>query len=420
MNATVTKLPQPEAFWLARDALAHVLEYSRSRRAGPWSVLIVVLARLIAALEPNIMLPPKPGAAVSLNFFAALVGPSGAGKGVSMGTARDSVRIVDHNGRPIDIDEFPLGSGEGISRTYRPAGTDDNEPNPRTRALFDAPEVDTLAALGARQGATLMPELRKLFIGEQLGFNNGTKATRSILSAHSYRASLTIGVQPMKAGPLLHDADGGTPQRFVFMPVHDPDAPDAAPQTPQPWTVKLPRFGSGTAHLEVPDEARAAMDAHRLATLRGEQVDPLDGHRMLTRLKVAAALMVLDGRSVIDAEDWHLAGTIMRVSDRTRTGIEATLAERVREANRARAQADGERAAIVEDHKYEGDVRRAREGVLRYLTRRGRTPIRELAKSLRSDVRPHLELVLSDLIESGMIREIAIEERRFYELDKVA
>ncbi|MDH6679247.1 hypothetical protein M2284_003463 [Rhodococcus sp. LBL1] len=420
MTATVTKLEQPESFWASRPVLAHIIEFARSRRAGPWSVLVVILARVIAALEPNVMLPPKPGAAVSLNLFAALVGPSGSGKGVSMGTARDAVAIVDFNGRSIDIEEFPLGSGEGVSRTYRPAGTDDDEPNPRTRALFDAPEVDTIAALGARQGATLMPELRKLFMGEQLGFNNGTKATRSILSAHSYRASLTIGVQPAKAGPLLYDADGGTPQRFVFMPVHDPDAPDEAPETPQPWTIKLPRFGVDTVHLEVPDVARAAMDAHRLATLRGEQVDPLDGHRMLTRLKVAAALMILDGRSVITVEDWDLAGALMRVSDRTRAGIETTLVERTREVNRARAQADGERAAIVDDHKHAGEIRRVREAIVRHLERRGRMPLRELKKSIKLEIRPHVDDVLDDLVSAGAVREIALGDRRMYELTDAA
>lgn len=403
MSITVTELPLPERFWASREELAHVLGYARSRRAGPWSTLGVVLARAVASVEPNVMLPPTVGGAVSLNPFVALVGRSGAGKGASEGAGRDAVRFVDFNGRPIDLDELPLGSGEGVPRTYRPANAEEDEPNPRTRALFSVPEVDTLAALGSRQGATLMPEIRKLYMGEQLGFNNANKATRSVLPAHSYRAALVVGVQPAKAGPLLHDADGGTPQRFLWLSVGDPDAPDAAPDTPQAWTVRLPRFGTDTVHLEVPDVARVAMDAHRLATLRGEAVDPLDGHRMLTRLKVAAALMILAGRSVIDPDDWTLAGTVMRVSDRTRAGIEHTLIENARAVNRARAETKADEAAILDDRADRHDRERIRGSVLRCLNRRGAATRKDLRNNLKANLRDRLDAELAELESAGEI-----------------
>jgi hypothetical protein len=65
--------------------------------------------------------------------------------------------------------------------------------------LFAVPEVDTLASLLGRQGVTVEGELRKLYSGEQLGFTNAQKATRSVVAAHSYRAALTVGVQPLRA-----------------------------------------------------------------------------------------------------------------------------------------------------------------------------------------------------------------------------
>lgn len=403
MSITVTELPVAEAFWASRPALGHVRDFARARRAGPWSTLGVVLARAVASVEPNVMLPPTVGGTVSLNLFVALVGRSGAGKGASEGAGRDAVRFVDFNGCAIPLDELPLGSGEGVARTYRPAGTDDEEPNPRTRALFSVPEVDTLAALGARQGATLLPELRKLYMGEQLGFNNASKATRSVLAAHSYRASMLAGVQPAKAGPLLHDADGGTPQRFVFLRVDDPDAPDVAPAAPEPLVVKLPRFGSEHVHLEVPEVARVAMDRHRVATLRGEDVDPLDGHRMLARLKIAAALMILDGRTVVDAEDWMLAGVVARESDRTRAGIEQTLAERTRESNRVRAEAKADEAAIIDDRADSRDLERVRGAILRCLGRRGTVTRKDLRSTLKANLRDRLDVVLADLVETNEI-----------------
>ncbi|WP_137873443.1 hypothetical protein [Rhodococcus sp. Q] len=403
MSVTVTELPLAERFWSSRPVLDHVRSFARSRRSGPWSTLGVVLARAVASVEPNVMIPPIVGGPVSLNIFSALVGASGAGKGASEGAARDAVQFVDFNGRPIDLDELPLGSGEGVARTYRPAGTEDDEPNPRTRALFSVQEVDTLAALGSRQGATLLPELRKLYMGEQLGFNNAAKATRSVLPAHSYRASLVVGVQPAKAAPLLHDSDGGTPQRFVFLRVDDPDAPDEAPPTPEPFVVKIPRWGSDSEYLTIPDSARVAMDRHRLAILRGADVDPLDGHRMLARLKVAAGLTILDGRTIVDDEDWLLAGAIARESDRTRAAIECVLAERTREANRARAEAKADEAEIINDRADRKDLDRIRGAIIRCLERRGTATRKDLRNNLKANLRDRLDVVLSDLESSNAI-----------------
>ncbi|EOM74619.1 hypothetical protein DW322_03425 [Rhodococcus rhodnii] len=416
MTANVIELHRGyEEFWQARPALSHIREFARARRAGLWAVLDCTLARAIAALEPPVMLPASIGSAASCNLFVALVGPSGGGKGVAEGASRDAVRFVDHTGHDIETDEFPLGSGEGLVKTFLPAPGED-ETSRRTRAIVSAPEVDSLAALGSRQGSTLMPELRKLNMGEQAGFNNASRATRSVLPAHSYRLCLILGVQPQKARPLLHDADGGTPQRFVYAPVGDPDAPDEPPATPDPLVVKMPKWPTTAVHLQIPEIARREMDRHRLATLRGEDVDPLDGHRMLTRLKVAVGLMLLDGRSVCSEEDWHLSGVVMRVSDRTRAGIERTLTESARAVNRARAQADGERAAIVEDHKHAAEIERVRGAILRRLKKHGRVPLRDISKGTKFEIRPHVQPVLDDLAEEGVVRMIQDGDRQLFEL----
>src|SRR5690606_20898079 len=103
--------PAPD-FWRARPALTHILEFARARRAGPWAVLGVVLARVVAATEPNIVLPPVVGSAKSTNMFVALVGPSGGGKGAAEGAAADAVEFIGSNSVPVLIEEFPVGSGE--------------------------------------------------------------------------------------------------------------------------------------------------------------------------------------------------------------------------------------------------------------------------------------------------------------------
>ena len=45
---------------------------------------------------------------------------------------------------------------------------------------FSVPEVDTLTALGNRQGATLMPILRSAWSGEQLSFAYADPTQKSL------------------------------------------------------------------------------------------------------------------------------------------------------------------------------------------------------------------------------------------------
>ncbi|NGP27276.1 hypothetical protein G6039_15000 [Rhodococcus aetherivorans] len=439
-----------EAFWTSTPQLEHVREFARARRAGPLATLGVVLARCCVALEPHYALPPIVGGRVSTNLFVALVGPSGGGKGAAEGAARDAVRLEYGGSKDglgeVEIETFPTGSGEGLARTYRSAKLEPDEPNDRSRALFSVPEVDKMTALTGRSGSTLLSEIRSLWMGERIGFNNAHASTKSVVAPHSYRAAMTVGVQPAKAGPLINDSDGGTTQRFVWLPTDDPGAPDAKPETPEPITVRIdPGWGLGKAsapkegqtlnwaaaaakagraeavNLSVPTVAVEEIELHRLRTLRGDpDVNPLDGHAKLCQLKVAAALMVLHGRMEITEQDWDNAGTLMRVSNYTRSEVERVLLEQARRVNRARAHADSERASILEDVRAEKEIRRVREGVQRYLLKKGHGSTRELTKSLKSELRPHLELVLDEMVTEGFLTRTMDGQRSLYALAAAA
>jgi hypothetical protein len=99
-------------------------------------------------------------------------------------------------------------------------------------------------------------------------------------------------------------ATAAPPQRFVWVPTVDPGMPDTAPAEPEPWqwpTLKQDNpapelLDPGPRVIDVCDQARAEIDASHLARARGAG-DPLDGHRLLCQLKVAAALGLLDGRT---------------------------------------------------------------------------------------------------------------------------
>ncbi|WP_228540550.1 hypothetical protein [Nocardia sp. XZ_19_369] len=416
-NAALDRLKEPEEeFWDKRPVLAHVRDFARARMSGPWSTLGVVLARAVASVPPDVALPAIVGGPMSLNLFFALVGPSGAGKGASESAACDAVEFVDNLGRLIDVPVLPLGSGEGISRTFRPAGTADDAGNHIDRALFSVPEIDTLSSLLGRQGSTLEGEIRKLYSGEALGFTNAQKATRSVVPAHSYRAALTVGVQPLRAEALFAGADGGTTQRFVWLDVRDPDAPDITPTAPEPLQVRAPAWNACT--LEIPEVARYAIRRNRLAQLRGENVDPLNGHALLCRLKVAAALMILDGRSVVSEEDWTLAGEVMVFSNLTRTATQDALNARVAHANRARG------LAVVEREEAENESRRskARDAVLNVL--HGQHGPELSASAIRKKVntmhRSFLDDAFGDLVDAGHLVSIEVQGGTRYKLTEPA
>src|SRR5262249_12374769 len=154
---------------------------------------------------------------------------------------------------------------------------------------------------------------------------------------HSYRACAIVGVQPLRSHALLAGADGGLPQRFIWLSTGDPDAPNVRPPDAGCWQVPTASWQrahsghlrlAGHGDLAVPASAARMIDAHRLAVLRGDhRVDPPDGHALLCRLKVAVALMALDARTEIDEADWGLAGQVMAISAVTRGQCRRALTE---------------------------------------------------------------------------------------------
>lgn len=405
-GTVASDLAAEREFWSARPVLAHLHQYARSRRAAPWAVLGGALARVVVATPPMVVLPPLVGGDASLNLFVAIVGASGAGKGASTSVAAEAL--------PVGlINSFPVGSGEGLTHLFVKRTKDGGIEQHTYAVLSTVNEVDTLTALAGRQGATLLSVLRQAYMGEEFGFGYADPAKRLMVSAHTYRFALIVGVQPARAQALLDDTDGGTPQRFLWMPSEDPDAPDTAPDSPKPWHWKaptIPAYARSDNHRPIPvcDTAMAAIDAGRLARVRGEQ-SALDGHALLCREKVGAALGLLDGRAEVSEEDWELAGIVMAVSDRTRADVQRVLRSASRSSNAARADAEGDRAVIVFDKVAAGAARKVERRVLAAIRAGGTQGATRatVARSLSSAQRHLLEEALAALVETG---HITVEE----------
>jgi hypothetical protein len=423
-------LADEEAFWTARPELDHVRRFALPRRCSPWAVLGVVLTRVVCATPPKVQLPPLVGGRASLNLFVALVGLSGGGKGAAQTVGAEAVDVERAYGlsmpRSVSFATHTVGSGQGLAHAYVRWEKGTGMVPYATSALFTIEEVDHLVGLTGQNGSTLLPELRRLYMGEKLGHMYVDVQKRAEVPAHSYRAGLIMGVQPARAGVLLDDADGGTPQRVLWFEVAYPH-PDEKPEPTQArWPWNPPRWnndhvvvnGSGPAMphaalatMAVPKVAADEIDAAALARARGLG-DPLDGHRLLAQEKVAAALAIFAGRADIIEEDWQLAKVVMAHSDGVRARVVATLAQRARERNVARAAVEAERAVVVADAVEDGAVVRVCRGVVRALDRLGGEATEgQLRRAVAARDRGYIEESLSRLVGAGLVTVEATDNR---------
>lgn len=410
---TVKPMRDPDSaadFWSQRDELHHILRFARYRRAAPWAVLANVLRRCVASIEPSVVLPPTVGSIASVNLYTASAGKSGQGKGASDGAGFDSIRFVDQYDQEIATPRPNPGSGEGLARLFK--GRGENE-EPITRAHLIVPEVNTLTALAGRQGATLPSELLKAFSGEPLGFTNAHKDTTTAIPAHSYRLCLGVGVQPENADFFLSRTKDGFPQRFVWVPTDDPEAPEEKPDRVEPIDIRVPTFDRERYIVSIPGHVAEEIDCHRVRVLKGaDDVDPLDGHLMLTRLKVSFAFAVLGGRRDVDSDDWKIAGTVIDLSTRVRAKVQASVEESRRRSNQSKALDAADRDAIIAARLSEDAEKRVANAITNKLKRVDSATERELRQACASGIRRDFPPVFDWLLDKQMIVECEVGEGR--------
>jgi hypothetical protein len=413
VNAETGEVSKPDLaagdFWEARDVLQHIHRFARARRVGPWALLGILLVRTAANIPANVVLPPLVGGHASLNPFVALVSASGGGKGSAENAASDA----------MDLEPVPTygpGSGEGIAHLFATYNKNTGKIEQHTPSvILSAAEVNTLAALKSRQASTLLPELRKAWTGEPLGFGYVDNTKRLNLGRHRYRLGLVVGVQPEEASALIDDKGAGTPQRLSWMPADDLEAPDIAPPQPDPWHWHNPWGGwmasgmLGHQDLEeigVCQTTRDDIDRARLARLRGQTGEDLDGHALLCQEKVAVILALWDMRKDINDEDWRLASIVRQVSDRARDEVINTLERAKARQNRARGLAEADRAIVVDQRRDEVTTQRVGRSIVGKLQREGGwLGHNKLKHCLATKYRPHFEEVITSLIELGQVEE---------------
>jgi hypothetical protein len=335
-----TALNLPVTFWDARPELSAIRQAAHARGISADAVLGAVVARIAWQVSPAVTLPPVTGDVGSLDFCVATIGRSGAGKTVSQ---RCAAQLIPGPALDPGLDELPLGSGEGLIDAYFGTVLEDDGTGKKTKrkrqvrrgVLFNLDEGQALDEVARRKGSTLMPTIRTGWSGGRLGQALASEERSRHLPHNSYRFALIAGFQPEYAAQLLSDAAGGTPQRFLYVSASDL----TIPEDPPPWP-RVPLW-EPSSELNKPLTVVATVSAEirqrSLGRARGtSQGDPLDAHRDLLRLKISGLLTILDHRTDINGEVWHLAGMMLDTSDAVRRSIQRAAADQAEKVEQAR------------------------------------------------------------------------------------
>jgi len=345
----------PSEFWDARPVLKHIRNGAHARVVSADVALHTVLARLAAQWPHAVRADTGVKGSASINYFAAIVGPSGAGKTTGVEVSEALIGRAPWLAGDA-FAERPLGSGEGLAESFmgnqdRPVLDEFGVPivmrtgEPKTKTiraqtrhnvLVTADEGAALTALLERAGATIGETLRRAWVGSQLGQSNGRAETTRIIDRGTYSMGMIIGFQRETVQPLLADSAAGTPQRFGWVWAVDPTVPDEPVPDPGPlpdlWApvplreaaeagirVEDASYGADLTPVTFDDQIRAELRREHLAVTRGQvSVAELDAHRPLYLVKVSVLLAALDQRRHVTAEDWKLAQTVWETSCRVR------------------------------------------------------------------------------------------------------
>lgn len=402
--------PLPETFWQT-PALGAIRKWAIRALVAPEAVAVAVLLEVLAHVSPRVILPATIGGPSSLNLYANLIAPSGIGKSSSAATAR---RFLSVQSPDVIPKRAQLGSGQGIVEAYlKSLGRNKGKIQAEDSVLFTMDEGAALHQLAGTRDSILLPTLRAAWNGSELGQANAGEDTRRHLSGHAYRLGLLVNFTPAAATKLLHGAADGTPQRWLWIraqPFGIEAPPLTGPMLPRlKWRPPPTPDNPHRQEIILPPAVIEEIRTEHFERCNGKPFDPYDSHANLLRLKVAAALLLLDDererRYVLELEHWEAAGLVLEHSNAVRAALlELERAEAVRKVHAKRLSAGADRVAeAVALGRHAGDecARRVRAIVWT-------DPAREWnRKELRSRVgarhRPALEEGLDIAVLAGWI-----------------
>ncbi len=420
----------PRETWDRSAVLNHIYRAAMATLTCPDAVLYSVLAIIASYVHhgSRVQTGVRPS---TLSFYFTAIGTSGGGKSEALSVARDLLerwcedRFAIHGGDGYF--DGPVGSGEGLVEAFmgevRVPVMDpdtgeqkvDGNGNPETKkgrgqarhnALFHSDEGRQVLAIDSRKGATVLAILCEMWSGSVAGQTNADKDRTRRLGRGTYVLGLLLGFQPATIDALFDDAAGGAPQRFAFAPVAYPPHADAETFVEWPGCL-VPDIPVTPLTVELKAEHRAEVRAHRRLKAAGkvDEANPLDGHRMLLRVRTAALLALLHGVTAVDDDLWEMAGLMVERSCILRDHLAGQAQRRAQQIRRARQDEAVEthtRATAADE--YRARVQRAADSLVRFLEKNGRTRRGTAKAGITSSVRrTHGDAAIEKLISDGVV-----------------
>ncbi|WP_328757486.1 hypothetical protein [Streptomyces sp. NBC_00271] len=394
----------PETFWNATAVLQQIRQMARARRASPDAVLHAVLARTAAMAEPTVRVDGGIQQPATIGWYCGLFGPSGSGKGNAENTAEELTPFP-----AVDLAYIDISTGQGLIAAYLDLDIDPDDPDgkkkitvqKRTRGYALATEGSVLDAMAQMSAAaTLNGVLCKAWMSERQGTSNAEIERRRALPKGRYTLSMSLGVQEEPAARLLEMGSIGLPQRLAWAHATlGPDTPEKRPATTGPVTVTkrngedvpVTTWVSGLRNttIPVPEHVTDELDQLALAISFGRGAEaPLDTHEPLWRVKCAALLALLHGRTKVKTEDWDMATVMWQTSRKVRDRVQASAQRRTQaelDARRAEAvltAAESQAAVYEVVNGVHPSVVNVAKRAHRYLTRHdGEIPVRDVNRN---------------------------------------
>lgn len=377
-----------EELWTASPQLRHIAQAADSVNRNRLAMLAAVLTRILVQVDAGICLAGVEdgsiGPRAALNLGVALVGRPGQGKTTILDTSRD---LLPGTG----MYEKDLTTGQGLIAAYMRWDKDEgvNKLREDPKALFICDEIDTLAANSSDTTSTLLSELRTMLMGGKTGTTTATQERNRQLQARSYNFQTIVNLQPHRAGVLLRERDAGTPQRFVWVTVTDPEHALDNTLLP-PWPGPLDWSDAFTLHFELndpvvdipqwmKDELREQDAKISREGLEGDSTG-WSAHKNLLRLKVAAGIAFLHECPTVTDEYIHLADLVLAGSDRVQRTCERLIRKSEFEAKVNKVKSDTRVLELVGDEKLDRLVSNALKGLKK---RDGWVPWRDIRPAYR-------------------------------------
>lgn len=394
----------PDTFWNTTPTLEQIQQMARARRTSPDAVIHASLARTAAMADPTVRVDSGIHQPATLGWYCGLFGPSGAGKGQAENTAEELTPFPNLNLAYIDI-----STGQGVIAAYLDLDVDPEDGDGKKKVLVqtrsrgyalatEGSVLDAMAQMSA--AATLNGVLCKAWMSERQGTSNAEVERRRVLPKGSYALSMSLGVQEEPAAKLLEMGSIGLPQRLAWAHATlGPDTPKRRPATTGPVMVPTREGGetpvttwvSGLRNVTilVPERVTEELDELALEISFGRGAEaPLDTHEPLWRLKCAALLALLHGRTKVTDQDWDMARVMWQTSRSVRDRVQEAAKRRTQaevEARRAEAvqtAVESQTAVYEVVNGVHPSVENVAKRAHRYLTRHGgEVPVRDVNRA---------------------------------------